>query len=133
MIPILLSLIIATSSLPTDRPYVQMISDDAVQTLPWSQDNILKAIDFYSQVYGVSSTTMRQIVHDESGFNQYAKGDFSKGAPTSFGLVQIHAPAHKDISISQMYSPFFALNYLASQLKAGNCKLWSTCKEDDLE
>lgn len=104
-----------------------MISDEAVQDLPLSAASTDTLIGFYSQYYAVSSTTMRTIVKRESAGNQYAIGDHG----SSYGLTQIHLPAHKDVSIQEAFSPEFSLNFLAYHLSLGQCYLWSTCPEKE--
>lgn len=121
LIPILL--LLATSTLPVNTPYVQMMSDQAVQDLPVASSSINALIDFYAQYYAVSSSTMRTIVKNESGYDQYAIGDHG----TSYGLVQVHLPAHPDVSVAQAYSPYYALNFLAENLASGSCRIWTTC------
>lgn len=123
MLPILLTLFLATSSLPVNQPYVQFMSNDVALMLPVSASTTEALIEFDAAFYNVSPALMRGIVKRESGFNQYAVGDHG----TSIGLVQIHLPAHEDISRAQAENPVFAINFLAEQLSKGNCKIWSTC------
>lgn len=123
MLPILLTLFLSTSSLPVNQPYVQFLSNDAALMLPVSASTTDALIDFDASYYGVSAPLMRGIVKRESNFDQYAVGDHG----TSIGLVQIHLPAHTNISRAEAESPVFAINFLAEQLSKGNCKIWSTC------
>ena len=120
--PILLSIAIATSSIPF-HPLVQMISDTAVLSMPLSLENIHRVSDFYADFYNIPTSTMNHIIKNESGWNQYAVGDNGH----SKGLVQIYDKYHPEITDTQKYSVFFSLNFLASNLAKGNCKLWSTC------
>ena len=99
------------------------MSPTAVLELPISSSTINSLITFDSALYNVSEPLMRGIVKRESNFNQYAVGDHG----TSIGLVQIHLPAHKDISRAEAENPIFAINYLASELAKGHCSIWSTC------
>ena len=43
----------------------------------------------------------------------------------SFGLVQIHLPAHPSISYEQATNPTFSIEFLASELSAGRGRQWS--------
>lgn len=43
----------------------------------------------------------------------------------SFGLVQIHLPAHPSISKDQALDPEFAVDFLAKSIKEGNARMWS--------
>lgn len=44
----------------------------------------------------------------------------------SFGLAQIHLPAHPKISYEQATDPYFAIDFLISSWKDGNQEWW-TC------
>jgi hypothetical protein len=110
-----------------------MVSPEAVLEIPLSKDNIKRAIDFYCTFYDVPCDEMRHIVSNESGYNQYAHNNNPKTRDDSWGLVQVNKfnGGHPDISIAEAESPFFALNYLASELKKGHCSQWSTCDLND--
>ncbi len=72
---------------------------------------------------GVSPQMAQSIVHDESKFKCDRVGDHG----TSYGCWQIHLPAHKEISKEQAFDVVWSTNWSMQQLKAGNCKIWSTC------
>ena len=57
----------------------------------------------------------------ESGFtwNAYNKSEDSAGA------VQIHLPAHKDITLEQANNPEWAIPWMAEQWEKGNQHIWS--------
>ena len=115
---------LATSTIPANTPYVSFMSNDAALTLPVSSSTLQSIIDFDSAYYAVNPALVRGIIKRESNFNQYAKGDHG----TSIGLVQIHLPAHPDVSVIEAENPLFAINFLTQNLATGNCHLWSTCK-----
>lgn len=46
----------------------------------------------------------------------------------SFGLVQVHLPAHPNITKAQAIDPEFAVEFLATNLAAGNGNMWSCMK-----
>lgn len=97
-------------------------------------------IDQSAQKWGANRHTMASVIQCESQWDVEAKGDYTidgvhfypkklapAGAwPTSFGLVQIHLPAHPDITKQQAYDPVFAIDYLAHQLSIGKGSQW-TC------
>lgn len=58
----------------------------------------------------------------ESGFNKDAVGDNG----TSFGLVQIHLPAHPYVTKEEATDPQFALDFIIDAFKNGQQKMW-TC------
>jgi hypothetical protein len=103
---------------------VQMVSVQALQEAPVSTSTVHDIlIPFYANLYGVSTDTMDYIVSHESGYGEYQVGDHG----TSLGLVQIHLPAHPNITAQEAYNPFYALNFLALSLRQGRCSMWSTC------
>lgn len=67
---------------------------------------------------------MTSVVGCESSFNPKAVGDNG----TSFGLAQIHLPAHPHITKEQAFDPYFALNFMASEMKAGRSWKWTCYK-----
>lgn len=71
---------------------------------------------------------LQAVIQCESGGDPKAKGDFSEKLQeyTSFGLVQIHLPAHPDITRAQAEDPEFAMAYLEKEVKAGRGNQW-TC------
>ena len=46
----------------------------------------------------------------------------------SFGLVQIHLPAHRTITKEQALDPEFAIDFLAKNLAQGRGTMWSCYK-----
>jgi hypothetical protein len=72
--------------------------------------------------YGVSESLMTKIISCESGFNEYALGDFGQ----SRGLVQIHKPSHPTITDEQAYNAEFSVDFLADNLSQGKGEMW-TC------
>jgi len=114
----------ATSSIPAGQSYIAFISPDALQEVPVSTSTVHDIlIPMYAALYGVSAQTMDTIVKGESDYCEYQFGDHD----TSFGCVQIHLPAHPDITRAEALNVFFSLNYLAQQLSEGHCVMWSTC------
>lgn len=74
---------------------------------------------------GLSGGKIRQIIgviNCESSWDVNAIGDDG----TSFGLVQIHLPAHPSITAEQANNPVFAIDFITSEFKKGNEHMW-TC------
>lgn len=61
----------------------------------------------------------------ESRLNPKAIGDNN----TSFGLYQIHLPAHRDISREQAENIIWSTNWTIREIKQNGCRIWSTCKD----
>ncbi len=79
-------------------------------------------IDYYGAKYDVSTSTIHRVVKCESQYNPNAIGDEG----TSFGLAQIHLPAHPEVSRAQALDPEFAISFLAKNLAKGKGAMW-TC------
>lgn len=75
---------------------------------------------------GADVATALHIVHAESNFNPQAIGDHGE----SYGMWQIHLPAHKDISTEQAQDAVFSTEWAVGQLKQGNGHIWSTFPKD---
>ncbi len=93
-----------------------------------------------AEEYGVSAVAMTAIINCESqgsttiqSNHRYPTDRPNEGLKAgqrelSFGLVQIHLPAHKNISKEQAIDPEFAIDFLAKNLKAGRANMWSCAK-----
>lgn len=47
------------------------------------------------------------------------------GRELSFGLAQIHLPAHPDVSLEEATDPYFAIDWLIEKWKKGKQRIWS--------
>lgn len=47
----------------------------------------------------------------------------------SFGLVQIHLPAHPSVSKAQATNPEFAIDFLGKNIAAGRMSMWSCARD----
>lgn len=75
--------------------------------------------------YGISASPLIATLRCESGFDDKTIGDFG----TSYGVAQIHLPAHPDISKEEALNPFFAIDWAAQQFAVGHQYLWSCYKK----
>ena len=83
---------------------------------------------------------MNQIISCESNYNvrlqpnhHYKKdrpheGVFAGEREKSFGLVQIHLPAHPEVTYEQAVDPEFAIEFLAKGIKNGEIGKWTCAK-----
>lgn len=71
--------------------------------------------------YKVSAITLSQVIKCESGFDPNKVGDHG----TSFGLVQIHLPAHPTITKEQALDPFFSAEFIARSFAQNKQSMWS--------
>lgn len=80
---------------------------------------------------------MDTIVRCESGYNVavqsnhvYTETNVPKGyrvgdREQSFGLAQIHLPAHKHVTREEATNPYFAADFLARGIANGQATMWS--------
>lgn len=74
----------------------------------------------YANVYHADAGVITNVMKCESSFNPNAVGDNG----TSFGLSQIHLPAHPDITKEQALDEDFAIIYMAKNITT-NPRQWS--------
>ena len=67
---------------------------------------------------------LEKIVACESQFNPQAIGDHNK----SFGIFQIHLPAHPTVSKAQAKNPFWSLAWAIDKYEKGEIGIWSCYK-----
>jgi hypothetical protein len=69
-------------------------------------------------------TQIQNTIECESRWNPGAIGDNG----TSIGLVQIHMPAHPNISPIQAFDPIFSLEFITDGFRAGKTAQWTCWK-----
>jgi soluble lytic murein transglycosylase-like protein len=74
----------------------------------------------HAKKYGVNPTVALAVAKCESGFKAGAVGD--KG--TSFGVYQIHLPAHPTVTKEQALDPHWAIEWSMPRLKS-TPRIWS--------
>lgn len=95
----------------------------------WSVEEVKVMVDSYADQYGVSRSIMHAVVKCESGYVYNVPGDKRHGAYESFGVSQIHLKDHPDVSYEEAINADFALNFMASEMKAGRSWQWSCWKK----
>ena len=87
--------------------------------------------DYINYVYELSTTgkfepnKVVRTIQCECSFNPNAIGDNG----TSFGLAQIHLPAHPNITKEQALDPKFAIEFITSEFQKGNQWKWTCYKK----
>ncbi len=72
--------------------------------------------------FGADAVMLWTILWCESRFDYNAIGDHG----TSFGIAQIHLPAHPEITKEQAFDPLFSIYFLAKEVARGRAWQW-TC------
>lgn len=90
---------------------------------------IAHLIHQYAETYQVDPYQMEAVINCESGFNSTIQSQHIREDGTqeqSYGLVQIHLPAHPDVSYEQAINPEFAIEFMAREFANDNEEIW-TC------
>lgn len=89
-------------------------------------DTIKGFITTEAVIQGVNPQVAIGVAQAESNLTSDRIGDHG----TSYGLYQIHLPAHPDITEAQAENIIFSTEWsLAEMKKDGGCQIWSTCTE----
>lgn len=99
---------------PTPEPVVK-------KTIPRSNPVIEKLILDTATKYGIDGQQFLAVARCESSLRPDAVGDGGH----SYGLFQIHLPAHPSVTASQALDPYFAVDWSAALFKV-NPRAW-TC------
>ena len=116
----------------------------------WSETELFVIAEEKAMEFGVSKEKMIQVIKCEAPWttvdgvksyslsNTQSKHRYNEGQiqrnpswgavgdyERSFGPVQIHEPAHPNITREEAVDPDFAIGYLASEMSAGRGKKWS--------
>lgn len=113
-----------SSIIPLDAAIDNVTHDTCLEL---DKQTVLNKISSVAHDFGVSQELMTFIVEHESQFNSCAIGDTDLPKP-SYGLVQISALYNPQIAPQEAFDPQFALEYLAENIRSGNCHYWTTCK-----
>ena len=138
---------------PVDAPYLEYVGQFApseAQNAPIS-DFLLKVGDIpimtveeqiraISVVHGVDPDKFLALVKCENlaldpnlqsnlryNFSDPKLGIVKGTRERSYGLLQIHAPSHPNITMQQMTSAEWSLNWGAEQIAKGNAHQWKIC------
>ena len=96
--------------------------------IEWTPERIEKEIDEQAEKYGVSASEMKRVIKCESmGSTTIQSRHIRKDGTReqSFGLVQIHLPAHPTVTKEQAIDPQFAVEWMAKNFAEKRQKMWS--------
>ncbi len=94
-----------------------------------TKEEYVEFVYLKAEQYGVGADLMISIINCENrdwnptlqSYAKYKNGEREQ----SYGLVQIHLPAHPSISYEQATNPEFSINFLAENLAEGRASMWS--------
>lgn len=86
----------------------------------------VELIEKYSRIYSINSAYIYATIDCESGFQSVQSRMIDKYGirEDSWGVSQIHLPAHPDISKAEAMDEDFAIEYMAREFGNGNAKQW---------
>jgi hypothetical protein len=108
---------LAFAQAPTESPVTPEIAPRTCLTIE-------ECTNYYGNKYSLPKSKidlMRRIIYCESSNNKWAVGD----GGTSFGLSQIHLPAHPDVSKEEAFDFDFAIDFMAREFSKNNMGIWS--------
>lgn len=74
-----------------------------------------------AQEYGLDPVLFSRVISCESDWNPLAT------SPTAdYGIEQIHAAAHPELTMDEMLDPYFSIRWAAQEWQKGNAGWW-TC------
>jgi soluble lytic murein transglycosylase-like protein len=97
-------------------------SPSSSKPAPVTTASIKAYVESQAKKYGVNPQVTDFIITHESAYNPAAVGDHG----TSFGLAQIHLPAHPDITKAQALDYKFSTAFLLKEILAGRISEWSS-------
>lgn len=95
------------------------------QTIEYSTTTASAIVEAYAAHYGIPSIPLVRTLICESNLQDDAVGDMG----TSYGIAQIHLPAHPEVSKKQALDPLWSIDWAAHQFSLGHAKLWSCYKK----
>lgn len=127
---------VVTYAAPVDIPENLSIVNQLTTKTPEivnKPETLHDKITRYSSKYGIPRESMRVLVGCETAWSWdvkiQSKARYKNGnREQSFGLAQIHAPAHPNISYEQMTDPDFALDFIGKNWKK-RADMWVNCVE----
>ncbi len=129
----------ASSTVPVVQEVKKEVAKLTALGVPYTTEIAHELSNYYAALWGVNPNVMWAVVKCEdpnlsptqqSNYHYIyydSEGNRQTGArEKSFGLAQIHLPAHPSISYEQAIDPDFSLNFLAKMLSMGKGSMW-TC------
>lgn len=107
-----------------EAPQALQEAPGEAEALEPAPDTVEGLIRHYAALYGAGPEEMLAVARCESGLRPDAIGDNG----TSFGIFQIHLPAHPSITKDQAVDPAWASEWAAKEFAKGNQWMWTCWK-----
>lgn len=104
------------------QPTVAEASVISQTTVEYSSTTAPLVLNAFAYRYGIDAEEFIKVAECESSLRANAVGDHG----TSYGVFQIHLPAHPSVTKEQALDPWFNIEWSAQQFAAGKQKMW-TC------
>lgn len=92
----------------------------------------VKYIENYAKIFNINPARVYKTINCESKFIARQSVIPSKkgynGYEDSWGIAQIHLPAHPDISREEAMNDEFAIGWMMREFSRGNQRIWSCYK-----
>lgn len=98
-----------------------LITAPAIADAPLDASSTTALIRAAAVKYGLNYDHFYRTLRCESGLNTNAIGDHG----TSFGVAQIHLPAHPDITRQEAMNGRWSIEWAAEQFATGGAPMWS--------
>lgn len=100
--------------------------------IDWTIERIQQEVFDVAEEYGVSGEEMWNTILCESNGSttiqsKHIRPDGSR--ELSFGLVQIHLPAHPNVSYEEAIDPQFSIRFMAENFAKGKQRMWTCWRE----
>lgn len=95
--------------------------------IPRAEAAVVERHDYYEYAsstavaYGIDPDVFTRTLQCESHWKADALGDHG----TSYGIAQIHAPAHPEVTREQAYDGIWSINWAAHAFATGHAYWWS--------
>jgi len=99
--------------------------------IEWDEERIKKEVKDQADAYKVSYEQMWRTIQCESNGSSTIQSRHVKNGvrEDSWGLVQIHLPAHLNVTKAQALDPKFAIEFMAKHFAQGGQRMWTCWRE----
>lgn len=114
------------------------VKEPEVVELKACEVSVEKCVEWFAKEYKVSQEVMINVIKCENreldpklqsrlrySFSDPSKGIYKGEREQSYGLVQIHLPAHPSVTLEQATDVEFSIEFMAKAFSQGRQSMWS--------